>query len=69
MSATLPRGNGLIVTSHIYPPIPDRSHDWCAYVKGEEESSPTGYGYTEAEAVADLADQLALQWLESAVKS
>ena len=41
---------GKLVTSHIYPPIPDRSHDWCAYVEGDEEASKYGYGATEEEA-------------------
>lgn len=45
-----------IVTSHIYPPIPIRSHDWCAYYDGQEESGQYGYGPTEAEAIQDLRD-------------
>lgn len=45
-----------IVTSHIYPPIPDRSHDWCAHYEGEEEAGNYGWGRTEAEAVQDLLD-------------
>jgi len=43
-----------IVTHNIFPPIPTRSHDWCAYFDGEEELGDYGYGATEAEAVADL---------------
>jgi hypothetical protein len=27
-----------IVTSHVYPPIPTRDHDWCAFYDGEEEA-------------------------------
>ena len=42
-----------LVTSHVYPPIPDRSHDWCAYVDGEEERQEEGWGKTEGEAIAD----------------
>jgi hypothetical protein len=45
----------LIRTSHVYPPIPLRSTDWCAYRDGtEEEGNSHGWGSTEAEAVADL---------------
>lgn len=47
-----------IVTEHIYPPIPVRTMDWCAYFDGEEELGGYGYGRTEAEAVADLLDQV-----------
>jgi hypothetical protein len=43
-----------IVTRNIYPPIPLRQFDWCAYVDGEEERGEYGYGRTRAEAVADL---------------
>lgn len=45
-----------IVTSHVYPPIPIRSHDWCAYVDGREEDGRYGWGTTEAEAIQDLQD-------------
>lgn len=58
-----------IRTSFVYPPIPDRSCDWCATTddydaswEGEEtgwvSSSPIGWGRTEAEAIADLKEQL-----------
>ena len=47
-----------IVTSHDYPPIPIRDFDWCAYREGDEEEGPRGYGRTEAEAVADLIEQV-----------
>lgn len=45
-----------IVTSHIRPPIPTRSHDWCAHYDGEEERCEYGYGRTEQEAIADLTE-------------
>lgn len=32
-----------IVTRFVYPPIPDRSNDWCAFPDGEEEAG--GYGW------------------------
>jgi hypothetical protein len=47
-----------IVTTHVYPPIPVRHLDWCAYIDGTQEDGPYGYGRTEAEAIADLEDQL-----------
>lgn len=57
--ATEIRHNGkLIVTSHIYPPIPIRTMDWCAYFDGEEELGGYGYGRTEEEAVADFINNL-----------
>jgi len=48
-----------IVTQHVYPPIPDRSNDWCAYDEdtydGADDSHPVvGWGATEAEARADF---------------
>lgn len=43
-----------IVTSFIYPPIPIRSFDWCAYRDGQEELGGYGYGRTEQEAIDDL---------------
>lgn len=46
-----------IITQHIFPPIPDRSHDWAAYVDGEEEGF-TGFGPTEADSIADLKSQI-----------
>lgn len=46
-----------IVTSHIYPPIPIRDYDWCAYFDDVgADCSPYGYGRTEAEAKQDLLD-------------
>jgi hypothetical protein len=51
-----------IVTSNVYPPIPIRvpirEFDWCAYLDGKEEAGPYGWGMTEAEAIADLKEQL-----------
>ena len=44
-----------IVTTHVYPPIPDRRFDWCAYRDGQEEGN-TGWGKTEKEAIADLLE-------------
>lgn len=47
-----------ITTQHIYPPIPIRTHDWMATVEHLNEDSPQGWGATEAEAIADLKQQL-----------
>lgn len=50
-----------IHTEHIFPPIPDRRFDWCAYREGYEGPDSdgiggdlVGYGRTEAGALADL---------------
>ena len=43
---------GKIITRHVYPPIPDRRWDWCAYHDGEELHC--GWGPTEVAARADL---------------
>lgn len=43
-----------IITVNVYPPIPDRRFDWCAYHDGEEELNRGGWGRTEAEALEDL---------------
>ncbi|WJI43732.1 hypothetical protein NL532_24300 [Mesorhizobium sp. C120A] len=46
-----------IVTSHIFPPIPIRDYDWCAYFDDVgADCSPHGWGRTEAEAKQDLLD-------------
>jgi hypothetical protein len=52
------RGMKRIITEHVNPPIPVRTSDWCAYIDGTEEIGPYGWGSTEAEAVADLNDQI-----------
>lgn len=46
-----------IITSHVYPPIPIRSHDWCAYFDDDgAEAGRYGWGRTEEEAIQDLKD-------------
>ena len=50
--------NFKIVVNYIYPPIPDRRHDWCAYVDGWEEDGPYGWGATKFSALMDLIDML-----------
>lgn len=46
-----------IITSFVYPPIPIRTMDWCAYLDGQEEGK-VGWGETEEEAKQDFLDQL-----------
>ena len=47
-----------VIIEHIYPPIPDRSTDYCAYLDGYEPGELIGYGRTAADATADLQDQI-----------
>ncbi len=48
-----------IVTSYWAKPIPMRQFDWSAWFEGtEDEGMPLGYGRTEAEAIADLKEQV-----------
>lgn len=47
----------LIITNHVYPPIPDRRFDWSAVRDGYEPGNPIGWGRTEKEAIADLLQQ------------
>lgn len=50
-----------IKTEHVYPPIPIRSFDWCAWFDGmDEETRGHGWGKTEAEAIADLKETYGL---------
>lgn len=43
-----------IVVDFVYPPIPRRDFDWCAYYEGEEELGNQGWGRTERLARYDL---------------
>jgi hypothetical protein len=45
-----------IVTTFVYPPIPVRQFDWCAYRDGREEDGHYGWGKSEADAIADLLE-------------
>ncbi len=54
-----PHHNGVrIITHNIYPPIPIRNFDWSAVLDSYDEGDAVGYGATEAEAIADLREQL-----------
>lgn len=46
----------VIKVEYIYPPIPIRSFDYCAWYDGEEELHHYGYGETANTAVFDLLD-------------
>lgn len=37
---------------HVYPPVPFRTHDWCAYF--DPEAGPYGWGCTRETALDDL---------------
>lgn len=44
-----------IITRYVYPPIPTRCFDWCAFRDGDDGiPCKYGWGATEAEALADL---------------
>lgn len=45
-----------IETRHVYPPIPDRRFDYCAWYSDQDEGGPMGWGPTREEAIADLKD-------------
>lgn len=48
-----------IITTHVYPPIPDRSCDWLATIDGQDpEDGIRGWGATEQEAIEDLKEQM-----------
>jgi hypothetical protein len=49
-------GNRVIRISHVYPPIPCRDFDWCAFRDGEEEGGNYGWGSTEAIAIVNLLE-------------
>lgn len=45
-----------IVLSPVFPPIPMRRFDWCAYIDGEEERGKYGYGETQQAALDELME-------------
>jgi len=50
------QGPPLIITQHVYPPIPLRCFDWCAYL--DPESRLVGWGKTREAAITDLLTML-----------
>ena len=58
---------GLIRTEYVRPPVPTTAWDWMAHLADDDEGRfPTGRGPTEAEALRDLCEQLALIVVEAA---
>jgi len=56
-----------IITDHVYPPIPVRSNDWCAYFDElGADCSPHGWGATEQEAIDDLLERAEYEREEAA---
>ncbi len=53
-----------IIVHGVWPPIPSRAFDYCAYYDGHEPDHNgdmvLGWGKTEAEAIADLLDNYPL---------
>jgi hypothetical protein len=51
-----------IKTEYVYPPIPLRTYDWCAYDDDTYDGagSTIGWGPTKDAAIDDLLEQLAL---------
>lgn len=50
-----------IIVKYDPPPIPYRTRDWSAVTDNYEGGDPIGYGATEAEAIADLMEWLAME--------
>lgn len=45
----------IIITEHIYPPIPDRRYDWLAYRENSDpETGSQGWGRTKEDAIEEL---------------
>ena len=54
------KDRGKLITVRVYPPIPIREFDWCAYHEDDVEAARLyGWGRTEPEAVADLKQIIA----------
>jgi hypothetical protein len=47
-----------IITRFDPPPIPLRQFDWSAVTENYDLGAPIGHGRTEAEAIANLQEQL-----------
>jgi len=46
-----------MITHHVFPPIPIRTSDWCAYYDDiGPEDGPCGWGATEEDAIRDLKE-------------
>lgn len=59
---TSPTQKGEIKTERVYPPIPERSFDWCAWFADmDEETRGHGWGKTEAEAIESLKEMYGIE--------
>ena len=47
-----------IIVEFMYPPIPIRQFDYCAYFRGDSEEGPIGFGETKEDAIIALKDQM-----------
>ena len=45
-----------IITEHVYPPIPIRTSDWCAYYDYVGPEAGQGWGATREAAISDLKE-------------
>jgi len=45
-----------VIVKQTNSPLPVRTHDWVAYIDGQEEDGPYGYGSTDDDAKRDLSD-------------
>lgn len=54
-------GEPIIQTEYSIKPIPDRDHDWCAFLSiyDSGDDQPVGWGASEKEAVVDLLQECA----------
>jgi hypothetical protein len=55
-----PRIAGVVIVSCDPPPIPTRAWDYRATLEGYAPGDPIGWGASEDEAIADLAESLKL---------
>lgn len=46
----------IVCTRNVYPPIPIRSFDWCAWWDGIDEGENAGWGTTEEDTIKDLVE-------------
>lgn len=56
MTPWTPYAKPAIITVCVYPPIPQRFYDYCAYRDGYEPGCPIGWGSTREIAIADLLE-------------
>lgn len=51
-----------IQVSYVYPPIPSRRFDWCAYIDGHEETNLYGWGASKLDALKELGAMIEDQY-------